>query len=76
MKSLTALVSAALVAGLTLSLSAGQQAPAARPSVYTSAQATAGQAAYTANCASCHQPTLVGQNEAPPLAGKIGRAHV
>ena len=50
-------------------MSAGQQAPAARPSVYTAAQATAGQAAYTANCASCHQPTLVGQNEAPPLAG-------
>src|SRR5262245_23078780 len=76
MKSLI-FVSVAFVAGLTLSLSARQApafaqapaGPAARPSVYTSAQAAAGQAAYSANCASCHQPTLVGQNEAPPLAG-------
>ena len=50
----------------------GTQRPrtaATRPAVYTAAQATAGQASYQANCASCHQPTLVGQNEAPPLAG-------
>ncbi len=58
-----------LIAGLSYSLSAGQQAPGARAAVYSAAQATAGQAAYQANCASCHQPTLVGQNEAPPLAG-------
>jgi len=78
MKSLTAFVSVAFIAGLTLSLSAGQaptpasataSARQAGPGVYTTAQATAGQAAYTANCASCHQPTLAGQNEAPPLAG-------
>ena len=54
----------ALVAGVQLT---STQAPA--PSVYTAAQAAAGQAAYQANCASCHQPTLAGQNEAPPLAG-------
>lgn len=42
---------------------------AASPSVYTAAQATAGQASYQANCASCHLATLVGQNEAPALAG-------
>lgn len=59
----------AIVAGLSFSLSARQPAPAQRPAVYTAAQAAAGQAAYQANCASCHQPALVGQNEAPPLAG-------
>src|SRR6187399_553050 len=64
-----AFVALTLVGGLSFSLSAGQQAPAARPAVYSAVQATAGQAAYTANCASCHQPTLAGQNEAPPLAG-------
>ncbi len=72
-----AFVALTLVAGLSFSLSAGQVPPAsasatarqAQPAVYTAAQATAGQAAYAANCASCHQPTLVGQNEAPPLAG-------
>ena len=55
-----------LVAGLSFSLAARQ---AARPAVYSAAQATAGQASYQANCASCHQPALGGQNEAPPLAG-------
>jgi len=54
----------ALVAGVQLT---GTQAQT--PSVYTAAQAAAGQASYQANCASCHQPTLAGQNEAPPLAG-------
>src|SRR2546428_9030873 len=39
------------------------------PGVYTAAQATAGRAAYQANCASCHVPDLSGRNEAPPLAG-------
>jgi len=68
MRSLSALVSIALMAGLTLSLSAGQQ-PAAPAAVFTAAQANAGQAAYAANCASCHLPDLAGQNEAPQLAG-------
>src|SRR5687768_7033832 len=54
----------ALVASVQLTGNQGQG-----PSVYTAAQATAGQASYQANCASCHQPTLAGQNEAPPLAG-------
>jgi len=35
----------------------------------TAEQTTAGQAAYQANCASCHRPDLVGGGEAPPLAG-------
>ncbi len=66
----------AAVAGISLTLNAGQAAfaqatagQATGPSEYTAAQATAGQGSYQANCASCHQPTLVGQNEAPPLAG-------
>ena len=51
-----------------LTNSSAGQAPAAAPS-YTAAQATAGQASYQANCASCHLPDLAGQNEAPPLRG-------
>ncbi|MDO8681474.1 MAG: PQQ-binding-like beta-propeller repeat protein [Acidobacteriota bacterium] len=54
----------ALVAGVQLTGTQGQA-----PSVYTAAQAAAGQASYQANCASCHMPDLAGQNEAPPLAG-------
>ncbi len=69
------LATLAVVAGVSLTLSAratfatateGQAPPA---TVYTAAQAAAGQASYQANCASCHQATLVGQNEAPALAG-------
>src|SRR4051794_1208481 len=37
--------------------------------VYTSAQASDGLAAYQTNCASCHLPDLAGRNEAPQLAG-------
>lgn len=55
-----------LISGAHLTLTA-TQTPS--PAVYTAAQADAGQASYQANCASCHQPTLVGQNEAPALAG-------
>lgn len=58
-----------LIAGVSLTLAATQQTPPVRPAVFTLQQAASGQAAYQANCASCHQPTLVGQNEAPPLAG-------
>jgi len=36
---------------------------------FTSAQATAGRAAYQANCAGCHQPDLGGQGDAAPLRG-------
>ncbi len=67
MDSRHAIAAASLVAGLTLSLS-GQQPP--QPAaVFTAAQATAGQASYQANCASCHLADLAGQNEAPQLAG-------
>jgi hypothetical protein len=40
-----------------------------RPAVYTAEQASAGRAAYQANCASCHLPDLAGRNEAPQLSG-------
>jgi alcohol dehydrogenase (cytochrome c) len=36
---------------------------------FTEAQATAGRAAYAANCAGCHQANLAGAGEQPPLAG-------
>jgi alcohol dehydrogenase (cytochrome c) len=38
-------------------------------SSYTAEQASAGRAAYMANCAACHMPDLKGSNEALPLAG-------
>ncbi len=37
--------------------------------VYTDAQAQRGMGVYEANCASCHQSTLVGNPEAPALVG-------
>jgi alcohol dehydrogenase (cytochrome c) len=57
-------VAAVAISGVVLI--AGQQASAP---VFTADQATAGRAAYQANCASCHLPDLGGRNEAPPLAG-------
>ena len=68
MKPLTAFVSLALVAALTVSLTTGVQTQTAA-AVFTAAQANAGQASYQANCASCHLVDLAGQNEAPQLAG-------
>ena len=57
---------ASAYAEATADRSAGQAASA---QVFTAAQATAGQASYQANCASCHVPDLSGRNEAPQLAG-------
>ncbi len=65
-KTTTSLLAAAGMAALAVAVGSGQQAPAP---VYTAAQATAGRAAYDANCASCHMPDLGGRNEAPQLAG-------
>jgi alcohol dehydrogenase (cytochrome c) len=47
----------------------GQQAPAVAAGPFTQAQADQGRADYQANCASCHQADLSGQNNAAPLAG-------
>src|SRR5689334_22594984 len=68
MRSITAFIAIAFIAAVTLTLSGQTPAPA-RPAVFTAAQATAGQATYAANCASCHLADLAGQNEAPQLAG-------
>ncbi len=61
------IVAVSLAFAAVLTIAAGQPTPAAP--VFTAAQADAGQTSYHANCASCHLPDLVGQNEAPPLAG-------
>jgi alcohol dehydrogenase (cytochrome c) len=61
-----AIVGAAVMAIYAAGLVAGQ-APAAP--AFTEGQATAGGAAYQANCAACHQADLSGRNEAPPLSG-------
>ena len=39
--------------------------------VFTDAQATRGQTAYTQNCGRCHGATLMGTFEIPPLVGRI-----
>jgi alcohol dehydrogenase (cytochrome c) len=67
MKLLHALVIAAVVTAISISLGA-QQPPAGSP-VLTAAQVAAGAASYKQQCASCHLPDLAGQNEAPQLAG-------
>ena len=56
------------VAAIGISLYGQAPQRAAAPAVFTAAQATAGQSAYQANCASCHLADLAGQNEAPQLA--------
>lgn len=55
-----------LVSSAHLTLTARQ---AVSPAVYSAGQASAGEAAYQASCASCHVADLTGRNEAPPLAG-------
>ncbi len=59
------MIVAQLVAQLVAQQGGAQQRPAGP---YTAAQASAGRAAYQANCASCHAPDLSGR-EGPQLAG-------
>ena len=40
-----------------------------QPGPFTSAQASAGRAAYAASCAGCHEANLAGSGDQPPLAG-------
>jgi len=75
------LVTVAALAGCGFFVLTGQQA--ARPAVYTAAQAEAGRTAYENSCAKCHTDTLVGRDgtgeipeflqiyagKIPPLAG-------
>jgi len=58
---------AALVAAITL-LSAGNAATQT-PGPFTAAQAAVGHAAFLESCAACHNKTLQGGGEAPPLVG-------
>jgi PQQ-dependent dehydrogenase (methanol/ethanol family) len=59
------LIASIAVAGIAVIRVAGQQPGGP----FTAAQATAGAAAYQANCATCHQPDLKGQGTAPALSG-------
>ncbi len=59
---------AMLLTGLAERSSQAQQLRSAGDRVYSSAQASRGQAVYDASCASCHGAALQGGN-APPLAG-------
>jgi len=43
--------------------------PTVRAGAYTAAQATAGETAYRADCASCHGADLEGRGQTPPLVG-------
>jgi alcohol dehydrogenase (cytochrome c) len=60
--------SAAFVAVMIASVG-GQQVPPAATSVYTTAQAQAGRAAYMQQCAGCHLPDVRGSGDAPALTG-------
>ncbi|MBA2588671.1 MAG: PQQ-binding-like beta-propeller repeat protein [Alphaproteobacteria bacterium] len=60
------LAAVAVVTGLGVQ-SATSQAPA--PSPFTLAQATVGHGLFLENCASCHNKSLAGGGEAPPLVG-------
>lgn len=55
--------------GLIATVSLRAQDKTVWDGVYTEAQATRGQAEYTANCSSCHNTDLSGDGFAPALAG-------
>lgn len=63
-----AATASAVVASLTIV--AGQQAPASTPA-FTAEQAAAGRVAYARNCASCHMPDLSGNGDIPQLSGDL-----
>ena len=44
--------------------------PSVWDGVYTASQATRGEAAYRADCASCHGAKLEGKGQVPPLTGR------
>jgi len=57
-----------VVAAIVVASTHAQSPAAARPALYSAAQAKNGEAAYNRACASCHGRTLTG-GSAPPLAG-------
>src|SRR5262249_37488851 len=60
---------AAALAIVIVAIEPGSAQQAAGP--FTAAQAAAGRAAYTQNCAGCHGADLSGQGNAAPLAGGL-----
>jgi PQQ-dependent dehydrogenase (methanol/ethanol family) len=54
--------------GLTIASLGGQQS-SVTTGAFTAAQAQAGQAAYTQQCAGCHRVDFRGSGDAPPVAG-------
>jgi alcohol dehydrogenase (cytochrome c) len=68
------LVGSAVFIGFTIASVGGQQAPPAAGSVFTAAQAQAGEAAYAQQCAGCHGADFRGGGDAPPVAGVDFRA--
>ena len=62
------LLGSAVFIGFTIAPIGGQQAPSAG-SVFTAAQAQAGEAAYAQQCAGCHGADFRGGGDAPPVAG-------
>ena len=70
MKVHTLKLGAVLVAVAAGAMALGtQSATSQAPGPFTLAQATVGHGAYLQNCASCHNRTLAGGGEAPPLVG-------
>src|SRR5919201_2821640 len=59
----------AVIVGTTSGSIDGQETRPAAAGVYTAAQAQAGQAAYTQNCAGCHLSDFRGSGDAPAVAG-------
>lgn len=59
----------AVFIGFTIASVGGQQATPAAGSVFTAAQAQAGEAAYSQQCAACHGADFRGGGDAPPVAG-------
>src|SRR5688500_973880 len=68
------LAGSAVFIGLTIVSVGGQQAPPTSGSVFTAAQAQAGEAAYSQQCAACHGADFRGGGDAPPVAGVDFRA--
>jgi S-disulfanyl-L-cysteine oxidoreductase SoxD len=58
-----------LVCGFSNRAIYGQTTPSTSDGIYTSAQATRGDALYGQDCALCHGKDLKGTGEVPPLSG-------
>ena len=68
------LIASAIFLGFTITSVGGQQAQPPAGGVFTAAQAQAGEAAYSQQCAACHGADFRGGGDAPPVAGVDFRA--